>query len=396
MGTLAVRLTDSGESRLRRNHPWIFDKQIEKIKPLGRVGDLCVIFSKGKNKVMGIGLYDPDSPIRIKMIHHNGPAAIDCEFFRTKIDKAFKIRQELLEGDTNGYRLIFGENDGFPGLIADVYAHVLVVKLYSAIWQRWLKQIIEHITALTKVKSVIMRLSRKMISAQIPGWTDGQVIYGTIEEEIVQFREHGVLFWVNPIRGHKTGFFLDHRHNRKRVGELSKGKNVLDVFTYSGGFSVHALAGGAKTVSSIDISSHALEQATTNAELNNYQGQHKTICGNAFEVLQDLIAANKTYDLVIIDPPSFAKQASEVKLALKKYRQLARMGATLTSNRGILVVASCSSRVSSEAFFKSIAEELDKSERAFKLLEQTTHDLDHPIGFPEGAYLKCGFYRAVQ
>ena len=338
---------------------------------------------------MGIGLYDPDSPIRIKMIYFGGSAEIDDQFFKTRIEQAYQFRKEILRSDTNSFRLIFGENDGFPGLIADIYNKVLVIKLYSGIWQAWLTTILDHIVELTKVQAAVMRLSRKMVKAGIPGWADGKLIYGQIDSEIVQFREHGVNFSANLYRGHKTGFFLDHRHNRLKVGRLSSGKRVLDVFAYSGGFSVHALVGGATEVTSIDISAQALEQARTNAALNLFDGIHNTICGDAFEILSEFIAKKESYDLVIIDPPSFAKKKDEVELALKKYRQLARFGIELTANDGILVLASCSSRVTDEQFMLAVRTEFNNSGKTIKIIEHTTHDTDHPVSFSEGEYLKC-------
>jgi 23S rRNA (cytosine1962-C5)-methyltransferase len=195
------------------------------------------------------------------------------------------------------------------------------------------------------------------------------------------------------IKGHKTGYFLDHRDNRKRVGELSKGKTVLDVFSYAGGFSVHALANQAKEVTSLDISKQALELAVENGKLNDYSGKHITIAGDAFTEIKTLIQSGKKYDVVVIDPPSFAKQQSEIYLAQKKYSQLAKLGEKLTAINGMLVLASCSSRILADSFFDINKQALKSSNRQYKLVLKTQHDSDHPIGFPEGAYLKCGYYQ---
>jgi 23S rRNA (cytosine1962-C5)-methyltransferase len=222
---------------------------------------------------------------------------------------------------------------------------------------------------------------------------DGQVIYGALENEVVVFREHGVLFSANVIKGHKTGYFLDHRHNRKRVGELANGKTVLDVFSYAGGFSVHALKGGAKEVISLDISKQALGMAKENVALNMHQGEHSVMVADAFDGLQKLIDHKTVFDIVVIDPPSFAKRASEIHKAMISYARLAELGSQLVSSNGILVLASCSSRVLAEDFFKISEERILTSGRSFSVLEKTDHDIDHPISFPEGAYLKCGYYR---
>lgn len=389
---LAIKLNSNGERSVLQGHPWVFENSIIKQNKEGQTGDICIIFRKRDDSVIGIGLLDNSSPIRVKMLHHGGSQKIDDVFFNKVIQRAFKKRESLLKTNTNSYRLLFGENDGFPGLIADVYASVLVVKLYSAIWFPYLKSIIESLIDISKAETVVLRFSRSLQQGDSI-LKDGQVIYGELENEVVQFLEHGVHFSANVIKGHKTGYFLDHRHNRKRVGELSKGKTVLDVFSYAGGFSVHALANQAKEVTSLDISKQALDIAVENGKLNDFSGKHTTITGDAFEEMEKLIQAKKNFDVVVIDPPSFAKQQSEIPLAKKKYAQLARLGEKLTTRKGLLVLASCSSRVLADSFFDINQQVLKASKRPFKVVLKTQHDTDHPIGFPEGAYLKCGYYR---
>lgn len=390
---LAVKLSKAGERSLRKKHPWIFSESIDKSNKEGEAGDIAVIFSHNTNKPIGVGLYDPHSPIRIKMLHFGSGAKIDKDFFSDKIQRAYALRNDLLKATTNSYRLIFGENDGFPSFIADVYANVLVVKLYSAIWLPFFETILNELIKVSKCESVVLRLSRK-VRKQTDSFQlkDGTVVYGELKDENVHFMEEGVHFSANVIKGHKTGYFLDHRHNRKRVGELAKGKTVLDVFAYAGGFSVHALVGGAKKVTSIDISKQALELAKANAELNEYKGLYSVIAGDAFEVLKNLQTKGEKFDLVVIDPPSFAKRASEEFIALKKYKELAALGASLTTQKGILILASCSSRVDAESFFEINTQALNATGRKWNLIEKTFHDVDHPISFPEGAYLKCGYY----
>ncbi|MBT8261485.1 MAG: class I SAM-dependent rRNA methyltransferase [Bacteroidia bacterium] len=390
---LAVKLTPVGERSVRSGHPWLFSNSIVKINKEGSAGDLAIIFGNRSNEVIGVGLYDPDSPIRIKMLTNNGPVTITSEFFSDRIARAYSIRLPLLASSTNSYRLIFGENDRFPGFIADMYANVLVVKLYSEIWLPYLKEILKVLIEVSSAVCVVLRLSRKLQEKNDHGLYDGLVLYGTLENENVLFVEYGVNFSANVIHGHKTGYFLDHRNNRKRVGELAKGKSVLDVFSYTGGFSVHALVNGAKEVTSLDISKQALEVASYNASLNEYTGTHQTIAGDAFEIMEQLISEGKTYDIVVIDPPSFAKRASEIKKAEKKYAQLSKLGTSLTAMRGILVLASCSSRISSEVFFSINEKSLNESGRNYTLLDKTAHDIDHPVTFPEGAYLKTGYYQ---
>jgi len=391
---LAVKLTQTGENYVTKGHPWLFSNSIKKINKPPQTGDLAVIFRKTDNRLIGLGLYDAHSDIRIKMLYHGSePTRIDPAFFAARIATAFERRLSLLKTQTTSYRFIFGESDGFPGLIADVYEQVLVIKLYSEIWWPYLSGFVEKLIAISGTTAVVLRLSRKLQQSASQVLKDGSVIYGQLSDELVLFKEHGIRFTANVIKGHKTGYFLDHRHNRKRVGELSKGKDVLDVFSYAGGFSVHALANGAKSVTSLDISAQAIEVAKFNANLNPHKGRHNVLVGDAFEELKKFITKGQLFDIVVIDPPSFAKQASEVSLAKKKYAELAQLGARLTKNNGKLILASCSSRLTAQAFKDVTSAALAATGMSFHLEDVTLHDVDHPIGFPEAAYLKCLYFQ---
>lgn len=393
---LAIKVRPAAERMIRMEHPWIFEDSIVKQNAEGKAGDLAIIYDQKKNKLMAIGLYDPFSPIRIKVLQFKTAANIDENWFREKIKKAYALRAPLLQTETNSYRLIHGENDGLPGLVADLYADVLVVKLYSFIWLPYLRMILPILQQVSKAKTVVLRLSRKLQERpeELHRLYDGQILRGELEKEEVIFKEHGLLFTANPIRGHKTGYFLDHRHNRKRVGELAGGKKVLDVFAYAGGFSVHALAGGAQQVTSLDISAQALETAKQNVLLNfGEKAPHAIILADAFEGLEKLYRQGKRYDLIIVDPPSFAKRDSEREKALKQYAQLSERASRLVLPGGLLVMASCSSRVKKEEFYDTVLGALTRSGIKYRELERREHDIDHPVGFPEGAYLKCMYLR---
>lgn len=392
---LPVTLTAAGERALKSGHPWLFDGAIQAIKGSGKAGDLAVIFSFKKNKFIGVGLYDPDSPIRIRVLHQGGPAQINADFFRARAQDAKKRREALLATDTNGYRLLHGENDGFPGLVTDVYAGVAVIKVYSPVWFPWLVVLLPIIVGAAGVEVAVLRFARNVeqFAAEL-GYTDGQLVRGQLDDEEVVFREHGLQFVANVVHGHKTGFFLDHRDNRRRIGNMSDGQEVLDVFSYAGGFSVHALGGGAAQVTSLDISGPALAMARRNVALNFGEDQrHEVLAEDAFAALDRLAAAGKTYGIVIVDPPSFAKREKEVPGALEAYRRINRLAIPLVRPGGVLLAASCSARVPAEAFFGVVEQVLQASGRPFTLIEKTYHDDDHPISFTEGAYLKSGYYR---
>lgn len=392
--TLAIKLRPAAEKKVKQGHPWIFEQGMAKMNKEGKAGDLAIIFDQRKNKAIGVGLYDPGSPIRIKMLHSGGGLKVDAAFFETKIKIAKDKRASLLATDTNSYRLLFGENDGLPGLIADVYDHTLVVKLYAPIWLPYLKYIFPLLVRYSGAATLVLRLSRRL--QQDATWPntlgDGTVIVGNLEKETIVFREHGLLFSANVIKGHKTGYFLDHRHNRFQVQQMAAGKTVLDIFSYAGGFTVHALVGGATKVTSVDISAQALEIAKANVALNEVQGDHETITGDAFEVMQRLAQQKQTFDIVVVDPPAFAKKASEVPSALQQYARLCRLAIPLVAPKGLLLLASCSSRVTAPDFFTQVEKELQRSGRPWQKEAQTGHDVDHPVGFAEGRYLKTGYY----
>lgn len=391
---LAVKLRPAAEKAVRQAHPWVFESGIAKVSKEGKAGDLAIIFDQKKNKFLALGLYDPHSPIRVKILVSGQSATLNEAWFEEKITAAFDKRKSLLTTDTNSYRFLYGENDGLPGFVADVYDDVLVVKLYSAIWLPFLPIIFPLLLKISKCKTLVLRLSRLLQNLpEMNGLADGQVLHGTLENEEVIFREHGLRFSANVIHGHKTGYFLDHRHNRKKVGELSKGKKVLDIFAYAGGFSVHALAGGAREVTSLDISAQALGMAEKNVALNDLKANHRTMAIDAFVGLADLAQEGKKFDLIVLDPPSFAKRESERERAMESYTRLIKAALPILAKDGILLSCSCSSRVKAEEFFGINERVLAKSGRGFEELERTFHDDDHPIGFAEGAYLKSIYYR---
>lgn len=399
---LAANLHAQGEKSVRDGHPWIFESSIVKISNNPMSGDKVIIFDKKKNKFLGLGLFDPYSPIRIKLLFSGEKKNFDEQWILRQIEISLEKRTDLLNDQTNSFRLIYGENDSMPGLIIDFYSHVAVIKLYSHIWIPFLSWIVngliklsEDYSSIFKMESIVLRLSRALQKDkdELHGLSDGQIIFGTLSSEEIIFKEHGLDFSANVIHGHKTGYFLDHRENRKKVGAFAQNKTVLDVFSYAGGFSVHALAGGAKSVTSIDISKQALEMAKQNASLNGNFKNHITIAEDAFVAMKDLVAANTKFDIVVVDPPSFAKKATETEVALKSYARLARLAIHLTETNGLLIMASCSSRVSFDEFETIITKQLKFQPRKFRLIESTQHDIDHPVSFPEGNYLKCLYFK---
>ena len=390
---IALRISQPAERALRQGHPWVFDQSITEQSHEGAPGDLAVIFDD-KRRFLAIGLYDPSSAIRVRILQSRDSATINADWFQNKLASAAHLRAPLDETNTTGYRLIHGENDGLPGLIIDRYADTLVLKLYTPAWIPHLKDFCEALAQVSPSTHLILRLNRSLQkqTEYLYGLTDGMTITPHTPPSLILFKENGLTFESDPIHGQKTGFFLDQRDNRARVEKLSKDKSVLNVFAYTGGFSVYAARGGAKQVVSVDISAPAIEAAIRNMAYNKLSPAiHETIADDAFEVLAGMVSQKRLFDLVIIDPPMFAQSEKQIEGALSAYRKLTRLGLSVLRQGGTLVQASCSSRVDADSFFESIHRSAREAGRRLTEIERTGHALDHPIGFKEGAYLKCLF-----
>ena len=394
---IAIHLKPAGERALHDGHPWVYDQSIKKQSREGEAGDIAVIFDK-KDRFLAVGLYDSDSTIRVKVLHHNSPAKINRAFFQQKLADAIALREPLLATDTTGYRLVYGEGDGLPSLIIDRYADVLVMKLYSRAWFPHLKTLIDCLNKLIPNKTLILRLSRLVQESETFGLTDGLILQGELDQNTVTFRENGLNFQADVVDGHKTGFFFDQRDNRLRVRELAEGKSVLDVFSYNGGFSVNSAKGGARSVLSLDISAPALADAQANMALNADDPdvancEHEIMVADAFEGLKALAEQKRQFEMVIVDPPTFASSQAQVEGALQAYEKLVILALDVLAPKGTLVMASCSSRVPADEFFALVHNTAMRAGRPLYEFERSQHALDHPITFREGAYLKCLFAR---
>ncbi|XWX05631.1 class I SAM-dependent rRNA methyltransferase (plasmid) [Aggregatilineales bacterium SYSU G02658] len=392
---VAVHLKPAAERAVKQGHPWVFEQGITRQSHAGQAGDLAVIYDQ-KNRFLAVGLYDPTSPIRVKVLQTKHPAEINAEWFRERLQAAADLREPLLDSDTNGYRLVHGENDGLPGLVIDRYDTTLVIKLYTAAWLPHLRSMLAALEQTIYAERWVLRLARTV--GQPFGLQDGTVLKGTPLKAPLTFQENGLLFTADVTRGHKTGFFFDQRDNRALAGKLAQGRTVLDVFAYVGAFAVYCARGGAAHITSVDVSAPALETAKQIYALNRRQGRipdvpFETMTGDAFQTLTHLVRQRRQFDMVIIDPPTFASSEADVPRALKAYNQLAEAGAQLLAHNGIFVMASCSSRVDAQQFFETIIPAATAHRPDLTEILRTDHALDHPIGFPEGAYLKCWFAR---
>lgn len=388
MANLAVRLNAKAALSVRKGHPWVFSDSILRIAPEGRNGDTAVLFDRSGKTWLGAGLYDPDSPIRVRVLTvRRMDPPVGKDLFRVLLKRALERRADRIPPQTDAWRILNGESDAFSGLAADKYSSAAVLKIYSAAW-------IPHIPVL-----------RELLMKEVPGVTETVLRFsrelrksrGCTEEgrsEPVEFLENGIRFRADLLHGQKTGFFLDQRDNRMEVGKLSKGKRVLNVFSYSGGFSLSAARGGASEVVSVDADGHALEACAEHFVLNSSDPgiagcRHIERKGDAFEIMKALAAEKETFDLVIVDPPSFAKSLSEVPAALNTYGRLAALAVRLCVPGGTLVFASCSSRVRAEELFERVKSAASAAGRPIREWKRTSHAFDHPALFPESSYLKC-------
>jgi 23S rRNA (cytosine1962-C5)-methyltransferase len=362
----------------------------------GVAGELAVIFDRA-DKFIAVGFFDPDSPIRVRVLHAGKPQNLDAVWWQQRFDAAINRRAGLFDKRTTGYRLINGETDGWPGLVLDRYGKRCVLKLYTAAWLPMLPQIASMICKRLQAEQIILRLSRNIqgASAKFPEpKTDGQILSGLSAFESVVFLENGIFFEADVVRGQKTGFFLDQRENRCEVEKLADGRDVLNAFSFSGGFSLYAARGGAKSVADIDISAHALTAAERNFKLNSAdkkiaQCRHECVQADAFEWLA--IGTPQKFGLIILDPPSLAKREAERAGAIRAYAKLVENGIRRLKHDGILVACSCSAHVSAEEFFGAARQAAMNSGRRFAEMKTTRHAPDHPATFKEAEYLK-GIY----
>jgi 23S rRNA (cytosine1962-C5)-methyltransferase len=393
---VAVRTTRDALRQLRGGHPWLYDRSITSVSHDAEPGTLAVVFDD-RRRFAAIGLWDPTSPLRVRLLHVGDPVTIDERFWTERLDAAMDRRAPLAaDGDTTGFRCLNGESDGFPGLVLDRYDDTGVVKLYTPAWFAHLDLLTPLLVAAAGVDRLVLRLARSVETG--PGRAAGDTIVGAPPDGPVPFLEHGLHFAADVVRGQKTGHFLDQRDNRALVGGLAGGAEVLDVFSCTGGFSVHAAAGGARSVRSVDLSEPALATTTENMARNRdlpavAACEHEVEQGDAFEVLERHAAAGRTWDLVVIDPPSFAPRQEAIDRALRAYARLTHLGLAVTRPGGVLVQSSCSSRIDAGTFHDQLNRTVAAAGRGFEELARTGHPVDHPATFPEARYLKTGFLR---
>lgn len=390
MDNKIVRLRKGKKGRLREGHPWIFKGQILKLTSTVRAGDIVTVISN-EGRFVGRGYFNPASEISIRLLTFNDEP-IDGKFLHDRVKSAVGKR-EFLSGITNAKRIIFSEADSLPGAIADIYDDTIVLQIFTLGTENLKAMLLDAIQDVINPNFIYERSDspfRKIEGLkQVRRWVKGG------RDTKIGIFEGGAKFIVDIEKGHKTGFYLDQRRSRLALKEISKGKRVLDLFCYTGGFSVNAALGGAKKVTAVDIKKDWLDLAEKNSTLNNVSDITEFIKGDSFQIARNICDSKERFDIIIVDPPSFIKSKKDIISATKGYKELNDMAFRILEKDGILCTFSCSHNMPNEAFSGMIKRSAAGSGKSFTILKRCRQDKDHPVckSIPETEYLKGYFLK---
>jgi len=374
------------EKSLKRRHPWVFSGAVAKVQGQPGPGETVAIGS-ATGEFLAVAAYSPQSQI-VARVWAWEDRAIDGAFFSRRIERAVEQRRTVLDTDTDAMRLVHGESDGLPGVVADRYGDTVVLQLTSAGAERWREVIADALLEVSGASRIWERSDAEVRALEGLAPVIA-ALRGTREPARIVISEQGLQFEIDLERGHKTGFYLDQRDNRRRVRTLARGRDVLDGFCYSGGFALNALAGGAKSVTAVDSSADALALARGNAELNKLT-QAEWLEGDVFQLLRRFRDQGRNFDLVVLDPPKFAPTAAHAEKAARAYKDINLLAFKLLRPGGLLVTFSCSGGVSADLFQKIIAGAALDAGADAQIIDRLGPGADHPVAlnFPEGEYLK--------
>jgi 23S rRNA (cytosine1962-C5)-methyltransferase len=387
-----IILKSGKEKPLFRGHPWVFSGAVARIEGEVSPGDIGEVYSRDGH-FLGLGHVNPRSQIIVRILTLK-KEELGGNFFRERISRAVDLREELLKGKINAYRVINGEGDSLPGLIVDRYGETLVLQCLTAGMERTKKILTESLVKEFHPQSLYERSDVATRSEE--GLTESSgLLYGKNIPEFIEIEEYGCRFKANVKKGQKTGFYLDQRGNRLLLKGLSEGKKILDCFCYTGAFSIHGGSGGAREITLIDSSEEALTMAEEHFDLNQYTKiPHRCIRGDVFEVMRSL---KDGYDIIILDPPPFAKKKGNLPSASRGYKDLNLWAFRLLNRRGLLLTFSCSHYMNWDLFQKIVFSAALDSGKNIQLLGRMGHPWDHPVhlSHPEGEYLRGLMCRVV-
>lgn len=379
----AVILQQGREQPIIKRHHWIFSGGIQST-PIYEPGDILPV-KTSKGELLGYAYFNPFSDIAGRMVSFGEEDPIS--YLRDQVSKAVSLRSALFDlSNTNSYRLINGEGDGVPGLVVDRYNNVLVIQSSTAGMDKLKSQIVEWLLAeLPEIKTVYERSEiASRTKEKLPQIKE--YLYGEAISE-VEILENGLKMIVDFVEGHKTGYYLDQREMRSLVGELATGKRVLNCFSYTGGFSLAAARGSALSTNSVDLSAQALEVAKRNFELNGFSGDHSFNSADVFKFLRE---EDLNYDLVILDPPAFAKKRTDIEAATRGYRDINRIAMSKMPAGSMLITCSCSYHIDQELFERIVQQAANDAKRSVKIIHKHRMAMDHVLSVhhKEADYLK--------
>ena len=386
----SIKLKKGRDKSFNRKHPWIFSGAIDSVKDIETNGETVEIIS-GDGKFLGYGSYSSHSQISVRVLSFNPDEKIDINFFQKRIENAIGLRKQIInDKTTNAYRIINAESDLLPGLVVDKYGDYLVCQFLSAGAEYWKKEIVEILINLFNPTGIFERSDVEVREKEGLLPSKG-VLYGKQPDELIEIIENGNKFFVDVNLGHKTGFYLDQRDNRKILEQFSSGKEILNCFSYTGGFSVYAVKAGASKVINVDSSAESLTLAEKNFSLNGIDSsKYENIHDDVFKYLRKLRDTNRQFDVIILDPPKFAESVSQIDKAARGYKDINLLALKLLKKNGILFTFSCSGHIVPELFNKIIADAAADAGREVHILKYLTQSPDHTMltSFPEGLYLK--------
>ena len=379
---ITLDLPASLKGPLGRGHPWIYRNHIAQAPDLESgtwVKVRCAGFT-------GFGLWDAQSPIAVRLLSRTGEA--DADWVADRIAEAWALREAVRSHATSGYRWVHGESDGLPGIIVDLYGEFAVIRTYAESVQVLVPWVADALHAHTDLKGIVWRHAESRMES----------LWGRLPPSNYTIEEHGLLFAVDLFSGQKTGFFFDQRENRLWVSPWCQGKTVLDCFCYSGAFSVYALRGGAESVIACDISGGAVDAARKNLILNGFDADHSSLLvGDCYTLLDSFARETRRFDVVVLDPPSLARNRQSRHAAERAYVRLNQRALRCVREGGLLASASCTSQVSPPAFRQALAEAARQAGRRLQILHDAGQAVDHPVPahFPEARYLKFMLCRVL-
>lgn len=387
---IKVILKPGKEKSLLRRHPWVFSGAVARVEGAPAPGDTVKLVAHD-GRFLAIAAWNPEANIRARVWDWKETTQIDADFFRARLAAAIQARRRLLaRGPREAERLVHGESDGLPGLIVDRYADVVVMQVSSVGCDRWRTAITAALQDLTGARAIYERSDADVLALEGLAPRTG-AIAGTLDNPVVEIEENGMRLEVDVATGHKTGFYLDQRDNRLQVGRLCAERDVLNCFSYTGGFTLQALAHGARSVASVDSSGPALEIARRQVANNGLPaGRCEWIEADAFQQLRKFRDQGRSFDLVILDPPKFAPTAASAERAARGYKDINLLAFKLLRPGGLLATFSCSGGVSQDLFRKIVAGAALDAQVDARVIGQFHAAADHPVSlaFPEGEYLK--------